>query len=102
MKKKIGKFIYRIGDLVKVICGDYKGKLGELILLNKGLSKATIKLKESDEILNNEKKIVINISNCMIIDQKNNTISRVGFKVENNKKVRYLKKTNQILNNLKN
>jgi len=39
----------------------------------------------------------IHISNLSLLDPKSNTPTRVGYRVENGKKVRYSKKSNEII-----
>lgn len=44
-----------------------------------------------------EQEAPIHASNVMILDPKTNKPTRVGYKVENGKKVRYAKKSGQVL-----
>lgn len=101
MTKKHTKFIYRVGDLIKVIAGNYKGEVGKLILLNKQSGKATINLENTTTIKDVEKKILIDVSNCMVFDELTNSINRIGFNIENGEKKRYLKKSKRIISNSK-
>jgi ribosomal protein L24 len=102
MKTTKIKTIYRIGDLIKIISGDYSGELGTIMFLNKKSLIASIKpLNENLKLKKKKKKqenfIIIKISNCMLFDTAINKISRIGFKFINNQKTRYFKKSGNII-----
>lgn len=104
MKYNQQKTIYRIGDLIKIISGDYRGELGTIHFLNKKSLLALIKPLNENIILkkNQTKKklkgfITIHISNCMLFDTNTNSITRAGFKMINSEKVRYFKKSGNII-----
>ena len=97
----------KVGDNVKVIQGDDKGKIGKVksILRNKGKviveginSKIKhVKPSQKDKV----GKIInfnapIHISNIMLFSE-NGLISKVSFIIKNEKKIRVLRKTNELL-----
>ena len=102
MKLKIKK-----GDNVKVIAGSNKGKTGtvSLIIVDKNravIDGVNIVKKHTKPSNNNPGGIIempapIHISNLSLLDPKSNTPTRVGYRVENGKKVRYSKKSNEII-----
>ena len=102
MKLKIKK-----GDNVKVIAGSNKGKTGtvSLIIVDKNravIDGVNIVKKHTKPANNNQGGIIempapIHISNLSLLDPKSNTPTRVGYRVENGKKVRYSKKSNEII-----
>lgn len=94
------------GDTVKVIAGKDKGKEGKVILIDhkndrilvEGVNKIHKHQKASAKMQNGgiiEKEAPLHISNVMY--SANGTPSRVGFRVENGKKVRYAKKTGKTI-----
>lgn len=100
-------FIKR-NDKVKVIAGKDKGKEGEILkafpadnrVIVKGVNIIKKHQKPSNENPNGgivEVEAPINVSNVMLIDPSNNEATRVGFKVEDGKKVRVSKKTGEII-----
>lgn len=96
------------GDTVKVISGDNKGKIGKVL---KVLIKEERVVVEGVNIVSRhtrpsnanpdggiiKKEAPIAISNVMFYDTKENKVSRIGYKVEDGKKVRYAKKTGNVL-----
>ena len=96
------------GDKVQVIAGNYKGTVGEVKavfpkterVVVEGVAVAKKHLKPTQVNPDGgivEKEMPIHISNVMIVDGKNNQPSRIGYKVENGKKVRVVKKTGAVL-----
>ena len=94
------------GDLVKVIAGKDKDKEGKVIAVNaknntllvEGVNMITKHAKPS--MANQQGGIVhqegpINVSNVMLIHEGKAT--RVGFKMEGDKKVRYAKATGKVI-----
>ena len=94
------------GDLVKVIAGKDKDKEGKVIAVNKskntllveGVNMITKHAKPS--MANQQGGIVhqegpINVSNVMLIHEGKAT--RVGFKFEDGKKVRFAKATGKVI-----
>ena len=105
----------REGDTVKVISGKDKGKVGEVVkVYRKGLKAGRIlvddvnlvkkALKPKTTMGGEEErgKVIlteapIHHSNVMLYSKTNQVVSRVGHKVENGKKLRYLIKTGEVL-----
>ncbi|WEV45312.1 50S ribosomal protein L24 [Streptococcaceae bacterium ESL0687] len=97
----------KTGDTVKVIAGKDKGKTGKVI---KALPKVNKVVVEGVAIMKKHQKpnhvnpngailemeAPINASNVQVLD-KNGVAGRVGYKVEGDKKVRYNKKSGEIL-----
>jgi large subunit ribosomal protein L24 len=94
------------GDKVIVLTGKDKGKTGEVTrsFPKKGkviVSGVNVAKKHTRNRFSQDKKgeivdktMPINVSNVSLIDSKNKP-SRVGYKVDGDKKVRVLKKTGQ-------
>ncbi len=94
------------GDMVKVIAGKDKDKEGKVIAVNaknntllvEGINMITKHAKPSmanqqGGILHQE--APINISNVMLLHK--GTPTRVGFKMDGDKKVRYAKKSGEVI-----
>ena len=94
------------GDMVKVIAGKDKDKEGKVIAVNKknntmlveGINMVTKHTKPS--MSNQQGGIIhqespINVSNVMLLHKGEPT--RVGFKLDGDKKVRYAKKTGDVI-----
>lgn len=92
------------GDLVKVIAGKDKGKEGKVLsvkngkVLVEGVNTITKHTKPSQTNPNGgivHQEAAIDVSNVMlVVDGK---VSRVGFKVEDGKKVRVAKATGKVI-----
>jgi large subunit ribosomal protein L24 len=96
------------GDKVQVITGKDKGKTGVVLaalpkkdrVIVEGVNMVKKHTKPSQA--NQQGGIVefeapIHVSNVAILDPKEKTPTRVGFKVVDDKKVRYAKKSGEIL-----
>lgn len=108
-KDKNKKLHIKIGDQVQVITGKDKGKIGEVIQVLKKNQQAIVKginlkikhvkpirANEPGQITQNE--FPIHSSNIMLYSEKQKIKSRVEYVVDNNnKKMRRLKKTQEIL-----
>ncbi len=102
------KFRVKKGDKVKIITGKDKGKEGEILKV----------LKESDRVLVSglnvvkkhtkasaasaggivNKELSIHVSNVALIDPKSSGVTKVGYKkLEDGKKVRFAKKSGEII-----
>ena len=104
---------FKKNDKVKVITGKDKGKISEIINFitksNKVILNGVnlVKRHTKPSKLNPEggivqKEMPIHISNIMHIDPKTNSVVKIGFKfLEDGKKVRYLKKTGELIENKK-
>ena len=98
MKMKLKK-----GDEVIVLTGKDKGKKGKIIKMipkkNKAIVSDINKVKKNQKPDNNqaggiiEKEMPIDVSNLSYFDNSTNKPSKIGFKLDNNKKVRILKST---------
>ncbi len=96
------------GDKVQVITGKDKGKQGVILVafpkqnrvIVEGVN--TVKKHSKPSQLNPQGGIItkeapIHVSNVMILDPKTGEPTRVGFKVEDGKKVRIAKKSGELL-----
>lgn len=101
------KLKIKTGDTVRVIAGDHKGQEGKVqqVLLDK--NKAIVEgvnqvsKHEKPSAANpqggiKKKEAPIHISNLSLID-KNGDTTRVGYREENDKKVRFSKKSNEVI-----
>lgn len=95
-------------DKVKVIAGKDKGKEGEVLQTFPGKDRVIVKgvniVKKHQKPTNAnpnggiiDVEAPIHVSNVMLIDPSNNEATRVGFKVEDGKKVRVSKKSGKTL-----
>lgn len=102
------KLKIKSGDVVKVIAGDNKGAEGKVLRVLREKNKAVVEgvnmvSKHTKPSAKNpqggivKKEAPIHISNIALIDPKTKSATRVGVKVEGDKKVRISKKSNQVL-----
>ncbi len=102
------KLKIKSGDTVKVIAGDHKGAEGKVLKVDREKNKAIVEgvnlvSKHTKPSAKNpqggivKKEAPIHISNVALIDPKSKKATRVGIKVEGDKKVRFSKKSNQVL-----
>jgi large subunit ribosomal protein L24 len=102
------KLKIKSGDIVKVIAGDHKGSEGKVLRVDREKNKAIVEgvnmvskhTKPSAKSPQGgivKKEAPIHISNIALIDPKSKTATKVGTKVEGDKKVRFSKKSNQVL-----
>ena len=98
---------FKVGDNVKIIAGDQKGSSGKIIKIFRSKNKALVEgmnmvKKHNKPNANNpkggivEKEAAIQISNLSLLNAKGET-TRVGYKMEDGKKVRYAKKSNEVI-----
>lgn len=103
MKLKI-----KTGDTVRIIAGDHKGSEGKVVLIDREKNKAIIEganmvsKHEKPSAKNPQGGIVkkeapIHISNLALIDSKSGKTTRVGFEQRDGKKVRFSKKSNEVI-----
>lgn len=101
------KLKIKSGDTVQVTAGDHKGQQGTVLSVNKENNKAVVEginmvKKHSKPSAQNpqggivEKEAPIHISNLSLLT-KNGEITRVGYRVEGDKKVRFSKKSNEVI-----
>ena len=96
------------GDKVIILTGKDKGKTGEVSQVFRSTQKVTVSginmvikhMKQSEKNAGGKipKEAKIHISNLALIDPKSNKPTRVGFKEVKGKKVRYSKKSGDLIN----
>ena len=102
------KLKIKSGDTVKVIAGDHKGSEGKVLRVDREKNKAIVEgvnmvskhTKPSAKSPQGgivKKEAPIQISNISLIDPKTKEATRTGVRVEGDKKVRFSKKSNQVL-----
>ena len=102
------KLKIKTGDIVRVIAGDHKGSEGKVLKVDREkntaivegvnmVSKHTKPSAKSPQGGIVKKEAAIQISNISLIDPKTKETTRVGIRVEGDKKVRFSKKSNQVL-----
>ena len=102
------KLKIKSGDTVKVIAGDHKGSEGKVLRVYREKNKAVVEgvnmvSKHTKPSAKNpqggivKKEAPLHISNIALIDPKSKQPTRVGIKVDGDKKVRFSKKSNQVL-----
>lgn len=95
-------------DQVKIIAGKDKGKIGKVLRVYTGRDRVLVegvnmvKRHIKPGIANNEGGIVhiekpVHVSNVMFYDEKNDTATRVGYKLVDGKKYRISKKSGDII-----
>lgn len=95
------------GDKVKVITGKSKGKIGDvlkvfptdnkIIVSGVNLAKKHTKPSQTSEGGIIQKELPIHVSNVSHIDPKTNEITKIGYRIEDGKKVRFAKKSNETI-----
>ncbi len=101
------KLKIKSGDTVKVIAGDHKGSEGKVTKVLREKNKAIVEGVNmvSKHVKPNaqnpqggivKKEAPIQISNLSLLTAQGET-TRVGYKVEDGKKVRYSKKSNEVI-----
>ena len=102
------KLKIKSGDIVTVIAGDHKGAEGKVVSVDREKNKAIVEgvnmvSKHTKPSAKNpqggivKKEAPIHVSNLSLIDPKSKEATKVGFKQEGDKKVRFSKKSNQVL-----
>jgi len=102
------KIKIKSGDVVKVIAGDHKGSEGKVVRVIREDNKAIVEgvnmvSKHTKPSAKNpqggivKKEAPIHISNLALVDPKSKEATKVGFKAEGDKKVRFSKKSNQVV-----
>ena len=103
----MNKIKLKIGDKVRVISGDDKGNEGEILKLFKYSNKAIVSginivKRHTKPSAQNpqggivEKEAPLDLSNLSLLTSDGKT-TRAGYKFENGKKIRFSKKTNEII-----
>lgn len=98
----------RKGDKVIVLAGKDKGKKGEISLVMPAVNKAVVsgvnvsirhtKQTQSAQGGRLPKEVPVDLSNLALIDPKSGEATRVGFRIEDDKKVRFAKKSGETIN----
>jgi large subunit ribosomal protein L24 len=102
------KLKIKTGDTVRIIAGDHKGTEGKVTKVFIEKDKAIIEganmvSKHEKPSANNpqggivKKEAPIHISNLSLIDSKSSEPTRVGLEVRDGKKVRFSKKSNEVI-----
>jgi large subunit ribosomal protein L24 len=102
------KIKIKSGDVVRVIAGDHKGSEGKVLKIDREKNKAIVEgvnmvskhTKPSAKSPQGgivKKEALIQISNISLIDPKTKETTRTGVRIEGDKKVRFSKKSNQVL-----
>ena len=100
------KLKIKTGDTVKVIAGDHKGEEGKVVKVFIDKNRAIVEgvnmiSKHTKPSADNpqggivKKEASLHISSLMLV--KNGEVSRVGYRMEGDKKVRFSKKSNEVL-----
>lgn len=101
------KFKIKSGDTVQVIAGDHKGTEGKVVKILKDKNKVIVEgvnmvkkhTKPSAQSPQGgivEKEAPIHVSNLSLLTKKGET-TRVGYRMEGDKKVRFSKKSNEVI-----
>jgi large subunit ribosomal protein L24 len=104
----MAKLKIKTGDNVVVTTGEHKGSEGKVMRVFLEKNKAIVEgvnmvSKHEKPSANNpqggiaKKEAPIHISNLSLIDPKSGKATRVGYKMEDGKKVRISKKSNQVI-----
>ncbi len=102
------KLKIKSGDTVRVIAGDHKGLEGNVVRVDREKNKAIVEginmvskhTKPSAKSPQGgivKKEAPIHISNLALIDPKSKEATKTGSRMEGDKKVRFSKKSNQVL-----
>lgn len=101
------KFRVKKGDLVQVVTGKHKGRRGivQKVFLDEGrvmvenINTVTRHIRPSE--INPEGRVLktlpIHISNVALIDPSTNRTDKVSYRIEGDRKVRFFKKTGEVL-----
>jgi large subunit ribosomal protein L24 len=103
----MGKLKIKTGDTVRVIAGDHKGLEGKVLTVfiekNKAIVEGVNMIKkhmkpnaQSPQGGIVEKEAAIQISNLSLLNSKFEA-TRVGYRMEDGKKVRFAKKSNEVI-----
>ncbi|MGJ8666803.1 MAG: 50S ribosomal protein L24 [Patiriisocius sp.] len=104
----MGKLKIKTGDTVVVTAGDHKGSEGKVLRVVQDKNKAIVegvnmvKKHEKPSAANpqggiTEKEALIHISNLSLVDSKTGKATRVGYRMDDGKKVRFSKQSNQAI-----
>jgi large subunit ribosomal protein L24 len=98
----------KTGDKVVVLTGKDKGKEGEIVSVDPKAGKAVVDginmaIRHTRQSANSQggrvpQAMPIALSNLAMIDPKDGGATRVGFRMEDGKKVRFAKKSGETIN----
>ena len=98
----------RKGDKVVVLTGKDKGREGEILSVNPSKGKAIVDgvntvIRHTKQTQNSQggripQPAAIDLSNIALVDPKDGGPTRVGFRMEGDKKVRFAKKSGEVIN----
>lgn len=102
------KLRIKTGDTVRIIAGDHKGTEGKVVMVDREKNKAIVEganmvsKHEKPSAQNPQGGIVkkeapIHLSNLSLIDPKSSETTRVGYEVRDGNKVRFSKKSNEVI-----
>ena len=102
------KLKIKTGDTVTVIAGEHKNSEGKVLRVMADANKAIVEgvnlvKKHQKPSASNpqggivEKEAAIHISNLSLIDPKSGEPTRVGYRMDDGKKVRFSKKSNEVI-----
>ncbi|MDP5230341.1 MAG: 50S ribosomal protein L24 [Cellulophaga sp.] len=102
------KLKIKVGDIVRIVSGDHKGTEGKIMKVDFEKNKAIVEganlvSKHEKPSAKNpqggivKKEALIHISNLSLIDAKSGDTTRVGYEVRDGKKVRFSKKSNEVI-----
>ena len=105
------KFKIKAGDKVVVIAGKDKGKVGKVLkvlpeeerVIVEGVRIVKKHLRPSQKYPEGgiiEREAPIHISNVMLVDPKTGKPTRVGIRFEGDKKVRYAKRSGEVIDEI--
>ena len=103
----MNKLKIKSGDTVRIIAGDHKGQEGKVQKILREKNKAIVEgvnmvSKHEKPSASNpqggivKKEAPLHISNLSLIDKKGDN-TRVGYRTEDGKKVRFSKKSNEVI-----
>ena len=104
----MAKLKIKSGDTVIVTAGDHKGYEGKVMKVilekNKAIVEGVNMVSKHEKPSATspqggivKKEAALHISNLSLVDPKTGTATRVGYRMEEGKKVRFTKKSNQVL-----
>jgi large subunit ribosomal protein L24 len=102
------KLKIKTGDTVRITAGDHKGTEGKVMRVDIEKNKAIVEganmvSKHEKPSAKNpqggivQKEAMIHVSNLSLIDAKSGDTTRVGYEVRDGKKVRFAKKSNEVI-----
>ena len=102
------KLKIKTGDTVRIIAGDHKGTEGKVMRVDIKKNKAIVEganmvSKHEKPSAKNpqggivQKEAPLHISNLSLIDAKSGDSTRIGYDMRDGKKVRFAKKSNEVI-----